>query len=299
MADRIACSFALLLWWLEAGEPALSSQVLGKKMPHIVDAFRELHENSIPLRLANAWDAGSARLYESLGAPAIATTSAGVAWALGYKDGRSLPIDELVALAARMIRVLAVPLSFDIENGYADDAKTVADNVMRLVDLGVAGINIEDGTDHPNDLAFKIEAIRNAASKAGSDLFVNTRSDVFLASLVEVSKLVEESIRRGKLYAGAGADGFFVPGMFQTEHIQAVVEEVALPLNVMAWPGLADAAELGKLGVRRLSAGSGISQAVWGRASVLAQDFLQSGRSEPIYEGAISYAQLQDLFNPG
>src|ERR1700722_2722709 len=110
-------------------------------MTNTVTTFRELHKNTTPLRLPNAWDAGSARLFESQGATAIATTSAGVAWALGYQDGRLLPVDEVIGAASRMARVLKVPLSFDIENGYSDDPKIVADNVMRLVDLGVAGIN--------------------------------------------------------------------------------------------------------------------------------------------------------------
>ena len=267
-------------------------------MSDSVATFRELHRNTTPLRLPNAWDAGSARLFESLGASAIATTSAGVAWALGYRDSRLLPVNELVTAASRMARVLKVPLSLDVEHGYSDDPKVVADNVLRLVDLGAAGINIEDGPDKPALLASKIEAIRSAASKARADVFINVRTDVFLAGLVEDSKRVEESIGRGTLYAKAGADGLFVPGIVQPQDIKAVVAGVALPLNAMAWPGLADAAELGKLGVRRLSAGSSISQVLWGTAERLARDFLKGGRSQHLEEGSMPYPQLQGLF-PG
>jgi 2-methylisocitrate lyase-like PEP mutase family enzyme len=265
-------------------------------MTNIAETFRRLHSNATPLRLPNAWDAGSARLFESQGATAIATTSAGVAWALGYRDGRRIPMDEVVAVAARISRVLTVPVSIDIENGYSDDPKKVAENVKRLADLGIAGINIEDGSDSPKLLASKIEAIGNAVSKAGADVFVNARCDVFLAGLAEKSKLAEESIARGKTYAAAGADGLFLPGIVQAQHIRAVVDAVSLPLNVMAWPGLAEASELGKMGVRRLSAGSAISQVLWGAAALLARDFLNSGRSDPLSEGSMPYPQLQELF---
>ena len=265
-------------------------------MSHIAATFRRLHSNATPLLLPNAWDAGSARLFENQGATAVATTSAGVAWALGYRDGRLLPINEVVAAVSRMARVLTVPLSVDIENGYSDDPLVVADHVKRLIDLGIAGINIEDGPDKVELLTSKIEAIRDAVVTVGADLFINARSDVYLARLVERSKLVEESIARGRVYAGAGADGFFLPGIAHPQDIEAVVGGVALPLNVMAWPGLSGATELGKLGVRRLSAGSGISQVLWGNAAALARDFMKSGRSGPLSEAAMPYAELQKLF---
>ena len=258
--------------------------------------FRKLHINTLPLRLPNAWDAGSARLIESLGAPAVATTSAGVAWALGYRDSRGLPVEEVVALASRMLRVVKVPLTFDIENGYADEPAAVAALVQRLADLGVAGINLEDGNDAPAVAVAKLEAIRNTLARGGADVFVNMRTDVVLAGLVEPAKQVEETIRRGQSYAAAGADGFFVPGLHQESGIRAVVAGVALPLNLMAWPGLADAANLGAWGVRRLSAGAAISQVAWGVVEGLMRDFLESGASGQVLAGAKSYAELQALF---
>jgi 2-methylisocitrate lyase-like PEP mutase family enzyme len=258
--------------------------------------FRGLHINTTPLRLPNAWDAGSARLFESLGAAAIATTSAGLAWSLGFRDGRNLRSDELIASAARMMRVLTVPLSVDIENGYSDEPKLVAEFVKRLIDLGVAGINIEDGTDPPSVLAAKIEAIRSTSSIAGADLFINARCDVFLAKLVDDSMRVKESLARAALYARAGSDGLFLPGIVQPADLKLVAETVSLPLNAMAWPGLPEAGELGKLGVRRLSAGSGIAQVLWHQAATLAKEFLQQGRSEDLFETAMAYPKLQELF---
>src|ERR1700679_1394359 len=117
-----------------------------------VKTFRDLHKGTPLLRLPNAWDAGSAALIARLGAAAIATSSAGVAWALGYPDGPLLPIDEAIGAAARIVRVVAVPVTIDIENGYSDDPRTVADNVIRLVELGVAGLTIGEGPNTPRTL---------------------------------------------------------------------------------------------------------------------------------------------------
>jgi 2-methylisocitrate lyase-like PEP mutase family enzyme len=259
--------------------------------------FRQLHDGPQPLRLPNAWDAGSARLFESLGAAAIATTSAGLAWALGYADGGKLPADAAIHAAAGIARVLTVPLSVDMENGYADDAATIGETIRRLLDVGVAGINIEDGTRAPAVLAAKIEAIRNAAAKAGTDIFVNARTDVYLANLADASRRIDETLSRGAIYRAAGADGLFVPGLHEPAEIQAIVAGAGLPLNVMAWPGLIPVDELGQLGVRRFSAGSSISQMLWGQAETLARDFLDSGRSESLAKGAMPYARIQALFD--
>ncbi|WP_345816735.1 isocitrate lyase/phosphoenolpyruvate mutase family protein (plasmid) [Paraburkholderia sp. PREW-6R] len=263
---------------------------------NIVTRFRQLHRDASPLKLANAWDAGSARMIESLGARAVATTSAGVAWAMGYQDGRQLPVSEMIATVRRIIRVLSVPLSVDMENGYSDDPQTVANNVMQLVDLGVAGINIEDGHDTPSILAAKIEAIRRAVTSSGADLFINARCDVYLAHLVEEKMRSDESICRGRTYASAGADGLFLPGLAEPTVIAGVAGATQLPLNVMAWPGLPDAETLGTLGVRRLSAGSAISQTVFGKMKALAEGFLRSGESSAVSDDAMSYADIQSLF---
>ncbi|WP_326542699.1 isocitrate lyase/PEP mutase family protein [Pseudorhodoferax sp.] len=260
-----------------------------------VHRFRQLHEAATPLLLPNAWDGVSARLFEAAGARAIATTSAGLAWALGYADGRALPAEEAIGAATRIVRVLQVPLSIDIENGYADDPRAVAALAQQLVDTGVAGINIEDGRDAPELLAAKIDAVRNALAKAGADLFVNARTDVFLAGLAEPAARVAETLRRAALYAGAGADGLFVPGLCAREDIQDVAAATRLPLNVMAWAGLPDAAGLAGLGVRRLSAGSAIAQRAAGFAQRTAKAFLDTGASDALLADAMPFAEMQQL----
>lgn len=258
--------------------------------------FRQLHAGPQLLRLPNAWDAGSARLFESLGAVAIATTSAGLAWSLGHADGGKLPVDAVIHAVAGIARVLKVPLSVDMENGYADEPARVGETIRRLLDAGVAGINIEDGSAAPAALAAKIETIRGAAARAGADFFVNARTDVYLANLVDGPRRVDETLARAAIYRAAGADGLFVPGLREPDQIAAIAAAAGLPLNVMACEGLLPSDELGRLGVRRLSAGSGISQMLWGQAESLARDFLDSGRSESLSAGAMPYARIQALF---
>jgi 2-methylisocitrate lyase-like PEP mutase family enzyme len=261
--------------------------------------FRKLHTESKPLCLANAWDAGSSRLIESLGAPAIATTSAGVAWALGYSDGNILPIQSLAILAANIVRLIRVPLTVDFEAGFSDSPAVVGENIKLLLDAGVAGINIEDGRDSPDLLLAKMDQIKRCAIAFGTDLFVNVRTDVYLERLVAKDKRLEETIARGRRYRVAGADGLFVPALADHSQIRTIVEEVPLPLNVMAWPGQSAADALGELGVRRLSSGSAISQVLWSHAEELAQEFLAYGRSEPLYKNRKPHQALQALFTGG
>jgi 2-methylisocitrate lyase-like PEP mutase family enzyme len=266
--------------------------------PDTAAIFHQLHEGPQPLLLPNAWDAGSARLMESLGAKAVATTSAGVAWTHGYSDGNSLPVRLLVATVGTICRAIRVPLSVDLEGGYSDDPSVVEETVAKVIEAGAVGINIEDGSNAPDLLCLKIERAVRAGQPFDVDLFVNARTDVYLRDLVPADERVAETLARARLYRNAGASGLFVPGLREPEEIRAIAGGAGLPLNVMAWPGLAAAAELAQFGVRRLSAGSGIAQALWGRAAVLAGDFLKHGKSEPLGEGAVAYGDINALFEP-
>lgn len=254
--------------------------------------FKKLHDGSQLLHLPNAWDAGSARLFESLGASAIATTSAGVAWAQGYADNDHLPVDSAIAVAANIARVIKVPLSVDFENGYSSDPQQVARSVLRLIQVGVAGINLEDGNDAPELVADKIRAIK----QLGREIFVNLRTDVYLKGLAPEGERVAEVLKRAALYKEAGADGLFVPGICKVEEIKLVVAGAGLPVNVMDWPDLPSAEELHQLGVARLSAGSGIPQALWSVAAGMAKGFLDTGSAGPLIAKAMPYGDLQALF---
>jgi len=260
--------------------------------------FRQLHQGPELLRIANIWDAGSAVLVQALGVQALATTSAGLAWALGYADGNQLPIEEHAAALRRIARVARLPLSADAEAGYSDAPAVAADNVMRLVDTGIAGINLEDGAGAPVLLCRKIEAIKAAAAKSGVDLFINARCDVWLKNLAP-GRAVDEVLARARDYAAAGADGLFAAGVTVPADIEALVGGQPLPLNVMARPTLPDLAELRRLGVRRLSAGSAIAEAAWGRAQRAAAGFLAAGGGAELFDGAAPYPQINGSFPRG
>ncbi|HZX27643.1 MAG TPA: isocitrate lyase/phosphoenolpyruvate mutase family protein [Telluria sp.] len=260
------------------------------------ELFHHLHRQPQPLVLPNAWDAGSALLIERQGAAAVATTSAGVAWSLGYPDGDALPLDEHLACVRRLARVLRVPLSVDIESGYSDDPAQVGAHVARFLDAGAVGINIQDGSGTPVLLARKIERARAAAESAGVKLYINVRTDVFARKLVEPERMVEEVLARCAAYAQAGADGIFPLAVTDPQSIRAIAAGTALLLNVIAWPGQAAAADLAALGVRRISAGSWLPQTLWRRTAELASDFLAGGASGPVTAEAAPYAAINRMF---
>jgi 2-methylisocitrate lyase-like PEP mutase family enzyme len=254
-------------------------------------AFRRLHEDGL-LILANAWDAASARLVESLGARAIATTSAGVAWAHGYADGDLLPVPLLIATVTDIARVIRVPLTVDCEGGYSSDPAAVAETIASVVRAGAVGINLEDGSSPPDLLCAKIGAIKRGL---GDGVFVNARTDVYLRSLAPPDARVAETLARAERYRAAGADGLFVPGVVDREEIRAIAAGAGLPVNVLVRTGLPRAPELAALGARRLSAGSDLAEAALGRVRSLAAAFLKDGASEPLTEGAIPYPDVQAL----
>lgn len=256
--------------------------------------FRALHASGL-LILPNAWDAASTALSIAAGAKAVATTSAGVAWALGWPDGGRPPEAELLGAVARMVRVAGdTPVSADIEGGFSDDPKEAAGFVRRIWEQGAVGINIEDADGPAEALADKIAAVRAAV---GPDLFINARCDLWLRGIGSVEGGLEEAARRAALYRTAGADGLFVPGVTEPETIKTLVD-LGLPLNLLARAALPDARGLEALGVRRLSAGSNIAAAAYAAADRLTRGFLADGASGPQAAEAMDYGALNALMKP-
>jgi 2-methylisocitrate lyase-like PEP mutase family enzyme len=220
--------------------------------------FAALHAGPKMLILPNAWDAGSARIIESAGATAIATSSAAVAWAHGFADGEFMPFATLLDTVREIAATVSIPVSADIEAAYASNAATAAQTVAQVIDAGAVGINIEDGDGAPDLLAKKITYLKDAAAKAGAQLWVNARIDTYLRKLVPAEQGYDETLRRARLYRAAGADSIFVPAFPDNDRIAQLAQDVVLPLNLLAGParrrhagGRGRAPPLGGLGPRQ------------------------------------------------
>jgi len=260
-------------------------------------AFHALHHGGRILVLPNAWDAASARIFELAGAPAVATTSSGLAASLGYPDGERIPCELVLGAVRRITATVAIPLSVDFERGYAESPAQVAANVQAVIDAGAVGINLEDGSSPPDLLCAKIAAARESAGRAGVELFINARTDVYLRDLAVDGDAVAEVGRRAGRYRAAGCDGLFVPGLSDGSEIEAIAAAIRpLPLNVMLVPGLPSNERLHRLGVRRLSAGSAIAQAALARVGRLADDLL-AGRAEELFADSADYGEINRLFD--
>jgi len=228
-------------------------------------SFRELHLNGSPLILFNVWDAGSARTIEQAGARAIATSSWSVAAAHGFEDGEKLPFKLALANLGRIVKSVALPVTIDLEGGYAADLSELKENIEQVIAAGAVGINFEDqiiGGDKLyaiEDQCTRIAAIRETAKKTSVPLFINARSDVFLQTYPAKhdEAQLEEAARRAAAYAEAGASGLFAPGLRDTELIKRLCDASPVPVNIMVLPDTPTASILAQLGVARISYGAG------------------------------------------
>ncbi len=248
--------------------------------------------------LPNAWDAGSARILEQVGFPAIATTSAGIAWSCGVPDGEVLDRDRMLEHVGRIVAAVDVPVTADLEAGYGDTPDEVGRTVARAVELGAVGGNLEDaGPGGLFGIDEAVDRLASARAAAPSGTFVlNARTDTYFAgtSRDPFSETVERAVR----YLDAGADCIFVPGVVEQDTIRRLVVAIPGPLNVVA--GLAnaiDAPTLFSLGVKRVSLGGSLARAALSLLERAGRELLDSGTLS-FLEGAIAYADLQQRFSP-
>lgn len=263
--------------------------------------LRSLHDSGIFV-LPNAWDAGSAAMIAAAGAPAIATTSAGVSWSLGRRDGQNLTRSEMTEVVARIAAAVDLPVTADIEGGYGSDPDAVAATVSAVIGAGAVGVNLEDsgapggGLFTPADQAARLAAARAAATVAGlPELVINARTDVFLFGIGEPGGRLDDVIARAAAYAPAGADSLFVPGLLDLDVLAALTGKVSLPVNVMAGPGAPHVAALRAAGVRRVSLGQAITQAAYTLARRAAAEALTAGTYDTI-AAAASFGEINGAF---
>ncbi|MEM8725542.1 MAG: isocitrate lyase/phosphoenolpyruvate mutase family protein, partial [Pseudomonadota bacterium] len=226
------------------------------------EAFAALHTGDQPLILYNIWDAGSAKAVAKAGAKANATGSHSLAGAQGYADGEAIPFDTLLTCVRMIAQSSDLPLTVDIEAGFADDLETLAANARRLIEAGAIGCNFEDQLIGGEGLRAVDEQAKRIAVVDEAGLFVNARTDTFLDVLKQggdanTAELVDAAIERGHAYKQAGAGSYFIPGLSEPGMIATVCQNVDLPINVMRLPGMVSNAELADLGVARISYGPG------------------------------------------
>jgi 2-methylisocitrate lyase-like PEP mutase family enzyme len=245
------------------------------------ELLRRLHRPGDPLVLPNAWDPPSARRFAAAGAAAIATTSVGVAEALGYEDQEGTPPGEMLAAVGRIAAAVDLPVTADLETGYG---LAPSDLIAGLLDAGAVGLNLED-TDHrsgrlvdPERHAEGLAAVKEAGRAAGVDVVLNARIDVFLrASESDDPKdLVDAAVERARAYAAAGADSVYPIGARGRDAVRRLAAEAGAPVNVVVAPGGLSRSELAELGVARISFGGGLAEVALEAATDRLEQFMQS-----------------------
>lgn len=273
-------------------------------MPSQIDKavnFRLLHRGIGVLLLPNAWDVASARVLEEVGFSAIATTSAGIAFSLGYPDGQRISRDEMMARIGRIARAVQVPVTADVEWGYGSTAEEVARTTREVIETGAVGMNLEDTSGNAEQpllpleqVLEKIKAVRETAAALRVPLVVNARTDVYLLDGANPDADYVEAARRLIAFRDAGADCVFAPGLKDAETIARLVKDVACPVNILAVPGTPSIEELGKLGVARVSVGSGFMRATLGALRAMGEELKNSGTYSAL-AGGIPYKDVNEI----
>ena len=265
------------------------------------DLFRKLHHGPRLLLLPNAWDVASARIFEDTGFPGIATTSAGIAFTLGYPDGEKISPEEMLGVIGRIAAAVKIPVTADVEAGYGNSPADAARTARGVIEAGAVGLNLEDGTDdsaHPLlDLALQLEklaAVREEAEDAEVPIVINARTDVYLAQVGREEDRFALAMRRAVAFREAGADCIFMPGLRDPETIRRFVAELQFPVNILAGPGFVSTSELEKLGVARVTLGSGLMRSTLGLVKRMAEELRSTGTYASL-DGAIPYTDVNQM----
>jgi len=276
-----------------------------KTQAELARQFLELHSGPKILVLPNAWDVASARIFEDAGFPAIGTSSAGVAFSLGYPDGQKIPREEMLAVVRRIAEAVDVPVTADVEAGFGSTPEEVADTAREVIAAGAVGMNLEDGVEgKPDFLADAnrqkevIRAVLEVGKGAGIPFVLNARTDIFLYGIGAAETRLARAIERLNVYRAAGAPSLFAPGVKDKETIVQLARGVAGPLNILATVGTPPVAELQQLGVARVSVGSGPMRATLGFLGRMARQLREEGTFSLMTDGALSYSDANRLVQP-
>jgi 2-methylisocitrate lyase-like PEP mutase family enzyme len=275
-----------------------------RKQAQKAEQFRKLHHGPRMLLLPNAWDVVSARILEECGYPAIATSSAAVAFSRGYPDGQRISRDEMLDVAARIARAVRIPVTADLEAGYGTTAKDMAETTKAAIEAGAIGMNLEDVTgddessfvDMPLQME-KIRAIRETAKSLGVPFVLNARTDTYLMPAGPEAARFERTVERLRAYRDAGADCLFAPGVYDRATIAKLVKAVEAPINILANPACPPIAALEKIGVARVSAGSGVMRAAMALVRKIGKEMLESRSCKTMFAATIPHAELNRMMN--
>jgi 2-methylisocitrate lyase-like PEP mutase family enzyme len=265
--------------------------------------FLALHDGRKTLLLPNAWDVASARIFEEAGFPAVATSSAAVAFALGYPDGQKIPRGEMLAVVHRIAEAVRIPVTADMEAGYGVKPEEIAETAREVLAAGAVGMNLEDTVDGKPDVLADvslqketIRAVVEISPRAGVQFVLNARTDVFLAAIGPAETMLARTIERLNAYRDAGAQCLFAPGVKDKETIAQLVRGIRGPLNILGTAGTPRVADLEKLGVARVSVGSGPMRATLDLITRIARQLREEGSFSLMTDGAMTYADANRLF---
>jgi 2-methylisocitrate lyase-like PEP mutase family enzyme len=276
-----------------------------ERQRQFTESFRQAHRPPPLLLLPNAWDPMSARQFEAAGFGAIATTSGGLAWALGFPDGEKVPWQEVVAATKRIVQAVRVPVTADIEAGYGETPDLVGQHVSEILEAGVVGFNIEDGTSNPDkpvrtieDASARVRAARSAVDAAGVPAVINARVDLYIKNVGDPESRFEETVRRGKAYLSAGADCIYPFGLTDMDTIARLVRALdGAPVNIVARAGAPLAADFEQIGVARISIASGATLAVMSLIKQIGEDLFAHRRFDAL-KHSMNRPEAQQLFEP-
>lgn len=274
--------------------------MISQKQKKLAEEFMRMHTEGDMFVLPNIWDAGSARVFEKQGFGAVATTSAGIAYSMGYPDGEQITLDDLAYCVKTITRRIDIPLSVDFERGYSETPQEVKENAKRLIECGAVGFNIEDGLLNGElspieDQTEKIKVLTELKQELGMPFVINARTCVYWLKSGKEELRLQTAIERANAYAEAGADCIFIPGAMDEQTVIELTQSISAPINIILNPAFNDLKRLDEIGVKRLSIGSSAVRNIFGHIIRIA-DELKSGNTDTLLTTDFSYSDANSYF---